>query len=89
MDFTKPKETISRVKPGYFTDFNAFFTRSSEIDMSEPYVRRARGKPWVHLARWIGFSEDDADRRRRKIFRPRVACCQKPGGKAAFVLRTR
>src|SRR5215470_15833958 len=33
MDFTNPNETMSRVKPGYFTDFNAFFTCSSEIDI--------------------------------------------------------
>src|SRR6185312_15473919 len=44
-DFTRPNETISRVKPGYFTDFKAFFTCSSEIDMPEPYVCHARGKP--------------------------------------------
>jgi hypothetical protein len=31
------------VKPGYFTDFNAFFTCSSEIDMHEAYVRDATG----------------------------------------------
>src|SRR5437868_2839240 len=34
-DFTRPNETISRVNPGYFTDFKAFFTCSSEIDISE------------------------------------------------------
>src|SRR6266516_5430981 len=45
IDFTNPKETISRVKPGYFTDFNAVFTCSSEIDILEPYVRYPRGKP--------------------------------------------
>src|SRR5215217_5976954 len=33
IDFTNPNEMISRVKPGYFTDFNAFFTCSSEIDI--------------------------------------------------------
>src|SRR6266853_1531455 len=33
IDFTNPNETMSRVKPGYFTDFNAFFTCSSEIDI--------------------------------------------------------
>src|SRR3982750_1508200 len=33
IDFTNPNEMISRVKPGYFTDFNAFFTFSSEIDI--------------------------------------------------------
>src|SRR5262245_24840295 len=43
--FTRPNETISRVKPGYFTDFKAFFTCSSEIDMSETYACLARGKP--------------------------------------------
>src|SRR6266480_1351270 len=36
---------MSRVKPGYFTDFNAFFTCSSETDISATYARRARGKP--------------------------------------------
>src|SRR5436853_6916550 len=34
-DFTRPNETISRVNPGYFTDFNAFRTCSSEIDIPE------------------------------------------------------
>src|SRR4029077_13150295 len=33
IDFTNPNETTSRVKPGYFTDFNAFFTCSSEMDI--------------------------------------------------------
>src|SRR6476661_6598765 len=33
IDFTNPNETMSRVNPGYFTDFNAFFTCSSEIDI--------------------------------------------------------
>src|SRR4029077_1064255 len=33
IDFTNPNEIMSRVKPGYFTDFNAFFTCSSEIDI--------------------------------------------------------
>ncbi len=33
IDFTKPKETMSRVKPGYRTVFNEFLTCSSEIDM--------------------------------------------------------
>jgi hypothetical protein len=38
------------VKPGYFTDFNAFFTCSSEIDMHKTLrARRER-------SRWIGFS---------------------------------
>src|SRR2546422_5795498 len=50
MDFTNPKETISRVKPGYFTDFNAVFTCSSEIDMLEPYVRRAKRKRGAGLS---------------------------------------
>src|SRR6266480_929642 len=36
---------MSRVKPGYLTDFNAFFTCSSETDISATYARRARGKP--------------------------------------------
>src|SRR6266508_5603186 len=34
-DFTRPNETISRVKTGYFTDFKALFTCSSEIVMPE------------------------------------------------------
>src|SRR5260370_35041779 len=33
IDFTNPNETTSRVKPGYFTDFNEFFTCSSEMDI--------------------------------------------------------
>src|SRR6476660_2803111 len=33
IDFTNPNEMMSRVKPGYLTDFNAFFTCSSEIDI--------------------------------------------------------
>src|SRR5439155_3998297 len=52
-DFTSPNETISRVKPGYFTDFKAFFTCSSEIDMSETYARRARGKPRHRVDRLV------------------------------------
>src|SRR6266480_7036745 len=32
-DLTRPNETMSRVKPGYFTDFSAFIACSSEIDM--------------------------------------------------------
>src|SRR6266550_2645946 len=35
IDFTNPNETMSRVKPGYFTAFNAFFTCSSEIVISQ------------------------------------------------------
>src|SRR6266542_5957534 len=50
MDFTKPKETISRVKPGYFTDFNAFFTCSSEIVTLEPYARCAKRKRTPRLS---------------------------------------
>ena len=41
---TKPNETMSRLKPGYFTDFNAFVTCSSEIDIHEPYVRGGKRK---------------------------------------------
>src|SRR6058998_1975674 len=33
INFTKPNETMSRLKPGYFTDFNAVCTCSSEIDI--------------------------------------------------------
>src|SRR6476661_5773398 len=33
IDFTNPNEMMSRLNPGYFTDFNAFFTCSSEIDI--------------------------------------------------------
>src|SRR5439155_549871 len=36
MDLIKPHETMSRVKPGYFTDVKVFFTCSSEIDMLQP-----------------------------------------------------
>ena len=43
---------MSRVKPGYFTAFNAFFTCSSEIDMHRNLLaRRAR-------SRWIGFPHE-------------------------------
>src|SRR5437899_331821 len=48
--FTKPNETMSRVKPGYFTDFNAVCTCSSEIDIRQPYVRYPRGKPRAALS---------------------------------------
>src|SRR5439155_24601776 len=51
IDFTNPNETMSRVKPGYFTDFNAFLTCSSEIDIHETYLRGARGKPRAHFRR--------------------------------------
>src|SRR5215510_10085634 len=50
IDFTNPNETMSRVKPGYFTDFNAFFTCSSEIDMHEDYVCCVRGKPCLEFS---------------------------------------
>src|SRR4030095_4666129 len=53
-DFTRPNEIMSRVKPGYFTDFKAFFTCSSEIDISEPYACRARGKPCARAQRVKG-----------------------------------
>jgi len=38
------------VKPGYFTDFNAFFTCSSEIDMHQDYVCCVRGKLCVEFS---------------------------------------
>jgi class 3 adenylate cyclase len=41
----KPNETMSRVKPGYFTDFKTSLTCSSEIDIVRIYVRRATRKP--------------------------------------------
>jgi hypothetical protein len=41
---------MSRVKPGYFTDFNAFFTCSSEIDMHQDYVCCVRGKLCVEFS---------------------------------------
>src|SRR5882724_8061185 len=50
MDFTNPKEMISRVKPGYFTDFNAVFTCSSEIDIREPYASCAKRKRMPRLS---------------------------------------
>ena len=43
--FTRPNETTSRVKPGYFTVFNAFFISSSEIDIYKAYLRLTGGKP--------------------------------------------
>src|SRR5215467_3310523 len=50
IDFTNPNETMSRVKPGYLTDFNAFFTCSSEIDMHQDYVCCVRGKLCVEFS---------------------------------------
>src|SRR5262245_54981617 len=49
IDFTNPDETMSRVKPGYFTAFNAFFTCSSETDIHEftcaiPAVNRTNSR---------------------------------------------
>src|SRR4029078_8088856 len=35
IEFGTPTDWMSRVKPGYFTDFNAFFTCSSEIEIRE------------------------------------------------------
>ena len=61
IDFTNPNETMSRVKPGYFTDFNAFLTCSSEIDMTQSLLARRE------RSRWIGFSEDDANRPKAKF----------------------
>jgi hypothetical protein len=52
---------MSRVKPGYFTDFNAFLTCSSEIDMTQSLLARRE------RSRWIGFSEDDANRPKAKF----------------------
>src|SRR5207244_7826887 len=43
-DLSNPKETMSRVKPGYFTDFNVFVTFVSEIDLHQPYVRGGKRK---------------------------------------------
>src|SRR5437773_2264303 len=34
-DLTRPNDTMSRVKPGYFTDFSAFIACSSKVDMSK------------------------------------------------------
>src|SRR2546423_1343230 len=45
IDFTSPNETMSRVKPGYFTVFNAFLISSSEIDIHKAYLRLTGGKP--------------------------------------------
>jgi hypothetical protein len=41
--FANPNEMMSRLKPGYFTAFNAFFTCSSETDIDKAYARGARG----------------------------------------------
>jgi hypothetical protein len=65
------------VNPGYFTDFKAFFTCSSEIDISEAYARRATGKQCARAQRGKGGSASPEnaspartdggwDRRRRK-----------------------
>src|SRR5437773_7341268 len=43
MDFSRPNDTISRLNPGYLTDFSAFLTCSSEIDIHEPYVPGGSG----------------------------------------------
>src|SRR5215468_1075204 len=66
IDFTNPKETMSRVNPGYFTDFNAFFTCSSEIDI----FQRNRPASDVNL-RQGGSScpQDDGNYRRRAFQR--------------------
>jgi hypothetical protein len=41
-DLTRPNETISRVKPGYLTDFSAFIACSSEIVMHKTYLAACR-----------------------------------------------
>src|SRR5213592_4075062 len=46
-DLTKPNETMSRVKPGYLTDFNTFIACSSKIDMHKTYPRLVGRKPRV------------------------------------------
>src|SRR4029077_2374158 len=47
---------MSRGKPGYLTDFNAFLTCSSEIDISAPYACRATGKPRARAQQGQGAS---------------------------------
>src|SRR6266513_3328005 len=50
-DLTKPNETMSRVKPGYLTDFSAFIARSFKIDMRKTYPRLVGRKPWRYRYR--------------------------------------
>src|SRR5437899_10661841 len=53
-DLTKPNETMSRVKPGYLTDFKAFFTCSSEIDI----IKLTSGP--AHVNRAMRFIDPDS-----------------------------
>src|SRR5262249_50598885 len=67
-DFTRPNETISRVKPGYFTDFKAFFTCSSEIDISE-LTRDAREVNRTLIAEFLKLFLSNLERRERDIMK--------------------
>src|SRR5438094_4748007 len=73
---------MSRVKPGYLTDFNAFFTCSSEIDISATYARRTRGKPCA------GVQQGKVDRLLLKMpvrLGPMVEETSKPPGPQFFL----
>src|ERR1043166_9488833 len=45
IDLSNPNETMSRVKPGYFTVFNASRTCCSEIDITQTYPPAPGRKP--------------------------------------------
>jgi hypothetical protein len=77
-DFTRPNETISRVKPGYFTDFKALFTCSSEIVMRETYAHGRGGKPRHSLDRLVLKPMAIAEGQ----FSHGVAQAEIPGGRA-------
>jgi hypothetical protein len=53
-------------------------------------IQEHKVAPWAtRNERWIGFSEDDVNRRRRRLKLPWSAGGQKPGGKAASAYATR
>src|SRR5216117_4050730 len=55
---------MSRVKPGYFTAFNAFFTCSSEIDIRELTHAASAVN---HALRRIGSSSGRCNRRNQRV----------------------
>src|SRR5512132_1118538 len=78
IDFTNPNETMSRVKPGYFTAFNAFFTCSSEIDIFQG------NRPASDVNRHQGGSScpQDDGIAEGQLFQC-IVSAQIPGGRAA------
>src|SRR6266850_3923387 len=44
ISLTKPNETMSRLNPGYFTDFSAFLICSWVKAIGQPTLRRSDGK---------------------------------------------